>query len=233
TYNAIKTELDKYKSSEKVTLEQANRLQMLMIDYTNAVKQLQEAITVAENYAMEHLAILQAQYTEEKYLEALNEVAEKFGLRVEEGKLIGDADFLNELTETRNNLQSQLDTATSTLENLKKDNKENKDKITVVEKEIIDLEDEIGSKVSQADYDLTKGKVDTMSTQVSQTAEALTNKAEKSEVNTIKNTVDNHSSQITQSAEKITTLLENETITSNKLTTVSNKIGRASCRESD
>src|SRR5699024_10271609 len=134
TYNAIKTEINKYKSSEKVTLEQANRLQMLMIDYTNAVKQLQEAITVAENYAMEHLAILQAQYTEEKYLEALNEVAEKFGLRVEEGKLIGDADFLNELTETRNNLQSQLDTATSTLENLKKDNKENKDKITVVEK---------------------------------------------------------------------------------------------------
>lgn len=58
-----------------------------------------------------YLEILRSQYTEEKYLDALNAVADKFGLDVVDGKLMGDANFIENMEEIKKDLQQQLNDA--------------------------------------------------------------------------------------------------------------------------
>src|SRR5699024_10394653 len=169
TYGALKVEMAKYSDAKSLTLEQANYISDLMLAYTNALRDLKEAVTTAQNYAMEHLAILQSQYSDEKYTEALEEVAGKFGLTVEDGKLIGNTVLLDDLTNTKNELQSQLDAAKETLGQLESSNTSNETSISILTQEITNLEGLIASKVSQSDYDLLDKTVTDMSTEVSQT----------------------------------------------------------------
>lgn len=65
-----------------------------------------------------YLEILRSQYTDEKYLDALNAVADKFGLDVVDGKLMGDANFIENMEEIKTELQQQLNDAKKAFENL-------------------------------------------------------------------------------------------------------------------
>ncbi|HBV22275.1 MAG TPA: hypothetical protein DEB42_00590 [Jeotgalicoccus sp.] len=222
THNDLKAEIAKHEDTKAITLDDANDIQLLMSAYTDSIKNLKEAITIATNYAMEHLAILQSQYSEEKYTEALEEVAGKFGMTVEDGKLIGDTVLLEDLNNTKTELQNQLDAAKETLELLESSNTSNETSISTLTQEITNLEGLIASKVSQSDYDLLDKTVTDMSTEVSQTAEAVSTKAEKSYVDTIKGTVENHSLSITEHAEGIDTLITKTNTHDGQITDVTN-----------
>lgn len=118
SYNQLSEEINKHSDSSRVTLEEANYINQLMMDYSSSVYALRESITVATEFATAHLEYLQSKYTDEKYNEALDQVAETFGLINEDGVLIGDAVLMKDLQDTRDELQQQLTDSTNTLNDM-------------------------------------------------------------------------------------------------------------------
>lgn len=92
----------------------------LITDYRNALNTFRIRLSEAHQEIERYFALLQSQYSEEKYNEILNEVAEKFGLEVsEDGKLMGDADYINSMNQLEQNLQQQIDDAKQAFDDLK------------------------------------------------------------------------------------------------------------------
>lgn len=91
----------------------------LITDYRNALNTFRIRLSEAHQEIERYFALLQSQYSEEKYNEILNEVAEKFGLEVsEDGKLMGDADYINSMNQLEQNLQGQIDDAKNAIYDL-------------------------------------------------------------------------------------------------------------------
>ena len=92
----------------------------LITDYRKALNTFRIRLSEAHQEIERYFALLQSQYSEEKYNEILNEVAEKFGLEVsEDGKLMGDADYINSMNQLEQNLQQQIDDAKQAFDDLK------------------------------------------------------------------------------------------------------------------
>lgn len=92
----------------------------LITDYRNALNTFRIRLSEAHKEIDRYFALLQSQYSEEKYNEILNEVADKFGLSVsEDGKLMGDADYINSMNQLEQNLQQQIDDAKQAFDDLK------------------------------------------------------------------------------------------------------------------
>lgn len=92
-------------------MESAIKFEELSIDHSNAYAQIRAAL---DNY----LEILQRQYSDAKHEEALRAVADKFGLEVVDGMLVGDANFIDNMNEIKEDLQKQLDEARKAFEDL-------------------------------------------------------------------------------------------------------------------
>ena len=91
----------------------------LITDYRKALNTFRIRLSEAHQEIERYFALLQSQYSEEKYNEILNEVAEKFGLEVsEDGKLMGDADYINSMNQLEQNLQQQIDDAKAEFDEL-------------------------------------------------------------------------------------------------------------------
>ena len=86
--------------------------------YREALNNVQIRLVAAAQEIERYFALLQSQYSEEKYNEILNEVANKFGLEVVDGKLIGDAIFIENMNAIKKDLQDQLDAAKEAFEKL-------------------------------------------------------------------------------------------------------------------
>lgn len=86
--------------------------------YREALNNVQIRLVAAAQEIERYFALLQSQYSEEKYNEILNEVATKFGLEVVDGKLIGDAIFIENMNAIKTELQGQLDAAKEAFENI-------------------------------------------------------------------------------------------------------------------
>lgn len=92
----------------------------LITDYRKALNTFRIRLSEAHQEIDRYFALLQSQYSEEKYNEILNEVADKFGLSVsEDGKLMGDADYINSMNQLEQNLQQQIDDAKQAFDDLK------------------------------------------------------------------------------------------------------------------
>lgn len=118
TFNVLDSEISKHKDASKITLEESNYVHQLMLDYSTAVSNLRTSITEATNFATAHLEYLQSKYTDEKYDEAMGEVAETFGLTYEDGVLTGNAVLMSDLETTREDLENQLTTTKNTLNDM-------------------------------------------------------------------------------------------------------------------
>lgn len=88
--------------------------------YREALNNVQIRLVAAAQEIERYFALLQSQYSEEKYNEILNEVANKFGLEVVDGKLIGDAIFIENMNAIKKDLQGQIDDARKTFEDIGK-----------------------------------------------------------------------------------------------------------------
>lgn len=118
TYNSLKTTLDSHKESASITLEESNNVHQLMLNYSSSVSQLRTVLHESTKYAADRLEFLQSQYTEEKYNDVLNEIANKFGLVNQDGVLKGDAALAKDLEQAKKDLEKQIEDTKNNLNDM-------------------------------------------------------------------------------------------------------------------
>lgn len=89
-YNNIKSNLESM-TDETATIGKLIDTQTLFLNYRTAMQNLYNVVERAKVAIDERFKLLQSQYTEEKFREALQEIADKFGLQVNsENQLLGE-----------------------------------------------------------------------------------------------------------------------------------------------
>ncbi|MCE4960571.1 phage tail spike protein [Staphylococcus chromogenes] len=89
-YNNIKSNLESM-TDETATIGKLIDTQTLFLNYRTAMQNLYNVVERAKVAIDERFKLLQSQYTEEKFRDALQEIADKFGLQVnEQNQLIGE-----------------------------------------------------------------------------------------------------------------------------------------------
>lgn len=89
-YNNIKNNLESM-TDETATIGKLIDTQTLFLNYRMAMQNLYNVVERAKVAIDERFKLLQSQYTEEKFREALQEIADKFGLQVNsENQLVGE-----------------------------------------------------------------------------------------------------------------------------------------------
>lgn len=115
-YSAFEADFD-YINAEQPTIGLILAAMESALRFEDSSNQFKTGYNTARAALDAYLEILRSQYTDEKYLDALNAVADKFGLDVVDGKLMGDANFIENMEEIKVDLQQQLDAAKAELEN--------------------------------------------------------------------------------------------------------------------
>ncbi|QIN27794.1 hypothetical protein GJU84_11930 (plasmid) [Staphylococcus chromogenes] len=89
-YNNIKSNLESM-TDETATIGKLIDTQTLFLNYRTAMQNLYNVVERAKVAIDERFKLLQSQYTEEKFRDALQEIADKFGLQVNsENQLVGE-----------------------------------------------------------------------------------------------------------------------------------------------
>lgn len=116
-FNAV---INKFNSMtvDTATMGRLMETLQLITDYRASLNTLRMRLVAAQQEIDRYFALLQSQYSEEKYNEILNEVADKFGLDVVDDKLVGDIIFIENMNAIKDDLQKQLDDARADLDNL-------------------------------------------------------------------------------------------------------------------
>ncbi|MFD2829240.1 phage tail spike protein [Corticicoccus populi] len=210
TYNILKTEVDKYKNSKKVTLQQANYIQQLMINYSNMMNELNTAIIEAENYALKHLEILQQQYTDEKFNEAVETTAERLGFIVEDGVIkIGENTALSGLVEIINESTEEQLKSVVRVSDYEADKAGIIERLDASDSERTQLSNQIKDRVTLTDYNKDKdensGRIKTLETSIEQNGKAIELKASKTDIDSVRKTLSDTKADLTVRADSIET----------------------------
>ncbi|MFB3234189.1 hypothetical protein PF260_08330, partial [Staphylococcus pseudintermedius] len=115
-FNTIKSNLDSM-TSETATIGVLVDTQALFLDYRAKMQALYNTIENAKIAIDERFKLLQSQYTDEKFNEALNSVASKLGLTVNENnQLVGEVDVSKQINEAVREMTNEMlrDYVTST-----------------------------------------------------------------------------------------------------------------------
>lgn len=96
-YNNIKSNLESM-TDETATIGKLIDTQTLFLNYRTAMQNLYNVVERAKIAIDERFKLLQSQYTEEKFRNALQEIADKFGLQVnEQNQLIGEPNVVEKV----------------------------------------------------------------------------------------------------------------------------------------
>ncbi|XCC67047.1 hypothetical protein PYH72_10765 [Staphylococcus delphini] len=115
-FNQIKQNLDSM-TSETATIGKLVDTQALFLEYREIMQALYNTIENAKIAIDERFKLLQSQYTDEKFNEALNNVASKLGLTVnEDNQLVGEVDVSKQINEAVREMTNEMlrDYVTST-----------------------------------------------------------------------------------------------------------------------
>ncbi|MTV23752.1 phage tail spike protein, partial [Staphylococcus delphini] len=115
-FNQIKQNLDSM-TSETATIGKLVDTQALFLEYREKMQALYNTIENAKIAIDERFKLLQSQYTDEKFNEALNNVASKLGLTVnEDNQLVGEVDVSKQINEAVREMTNEMlrDYVTST-----------------------------------------------------------------------------------------------------------------------
>ncbi|PCF45037.1 phage tail spike protein [Staphylococcus delphini] len=115
-FNQIKQNLDSM-TSETATIGNLVDTQALFLEYREKMQALYNTIENAKIAIDERFKLLQSQYTDEKFNEALNSVASKLGLTVnEDNQLVGEVDVSKQINEAVREMTNEMlrDYVTST-----------------------------------------------------------------------------------------------------------------------
>lgn len=115
-YNAIKTNLDSM-TPETATIGKLVDTQALFLKYRELLQTLYNSLENAKIAIDDRFKLLQSQYTDEKFNEAMQNVASKLGLTVnEDNQLVGEVDVSKQIDESVREMTNQMlrDYVTST-----------------------------------------------------------------------------------------------------------------------
>ncbi|EIM5186245.1 hypothetical protein LM959_000817 [Staphylococcus pseudintermedius] len=115
-FNTIKSNLDSM-TSETATIGKLVDTQALFLKYREKMQALYNVVENAKIAIDERLKLLQSQYTDEKFNEALNNVASKLGLTVnEDNQLVGEVDVSKQINKAVREMTNEMlrDYVTST-----------------------------------------------------------------------------------------------------------------------
>ena len=108
-YNNIKSNLDSM-TDETATIGKLIDTQTLFLNYRKAMQNLYNVVERAKIAIDERFKLLQSQYTEEKFRDALQEIADAFGLQVnEQNQLVGEPNVVEKaVIASREDTKEQL-----------------------------------------------------------------------------------------------------------------------------
>ncbi|PTF68153.1 phage tail spike protein [Staphylococcus chromogenes] len=107
-FNNIKSNLESM-TDETATIGKLVDTQALFLNYRIAMQNLYNVVERAKVAIDERFKLLQSQYTEEKFKEALNNVADKLGLTVnEDNQLVGEIDVSKQIDESLREMTNQM-----------------------------------------------------------------------------------------------------------------------------
>ncbi|WP_105965206.1 phage tail spike protein [Staphylococcus chromogenes] len=107
-FNNIKSNLESM-TDETASIGKLIDTQTLFLNYRTAMQNLYNVIERAKVAIDERFKLLQSQYTDEKFKEALNNVADKLGLTVnEDNQLIGEIDVSKQIDESVREMTNQM-----------------------------------------------------------------------------------------------------------------------------
>ncbi|MFB3218514.1 phage tail spike protein [Staphylococcus pseudintermedius] len=107
-FNTIKSNLDSM-TSETATIGKLVDTQALFLEYREKLQALYNAVENAKIAIDQRFKLLQSQYTDEKFNEALNNVASKLGLTVnEDNQLVGEVDVSKQINESVREMTNEM-----------------------------------------------------------------------------------------------------------------------------
>ncbi|QUM67888.1 phage tail spike protein [Staphylococcus delphini] len=151
-FNAIKTSLDAM-TQETATIGALVDTQALFLEYREKMQALYNTIENAKIAIDERFKLLQSQYTDEKFNEALNNVASKLGLTInEDNQLVGELDVSKQINEAVHEMTNEMlrDYVTST--EYQTDKNGIVERLNSADTERQQLSDSISDKVSLSEF---------------------------------------------------------------------------------
>ncbi|HGH0909631.1 TPA: phage tail spike protein [Staphylococcus pseudintermedius] len=151
-FNHIKTNLDSM-NEETATIGKLIDTQALFVDYREKMQALYNTIENAKIAIDERFKLLQSQYTDEKFNEALNNVASKLGLTVnEDNQLVGEVDVSKQINESVREMTNEMlrDYVTST--EYQSDKNGIIERLNSADTERQQLSNEISDRVTLSEY---------------------------------------------------------------------------------
>lgn len=151
-FNEIKQNLDSM-TSETATIGKLVDTQALFLQYREKMQALYNTIENAKIAIDERFKLLQSQYTDEKFNEALNNVASKLGLTVnEDNQLVGEVDVSKQINESVREMTNEMlrDYVTST--EYQSDKNGIIERLNSADTERQQLSNEISDRVTLSEY---------------------------------------------------------------------------------
>lgn len=152
-FDQIKTNLDSMKP-ETATIGKLIDTQLLFLTYRERMQALYKAIESAKITIDERFKLLQAQYTEEKFNEAMQKVADKFGFELtDEGLLVGEGSLISEAIQVlRDDTNEQFKSMVKKTD-YEVDQNNIVKRMNTADSERTQLENQIADRVTKSEYE--------------------------------------------------------------------------------
>lgn len=169
-------------------------IQSQFSSYRQKLQDLYKAMRDAQISADKRLQLLQSQYTDEKFNDALNKVATKFGLTIDENNnMVGTPDVIEKAIQaSREDTEEQLKSYVKSVD-YQTDQNGIVQRLDSADSERLQLSNQISDKVSLSIYNTDKENTDKkltdLDTSISQNGQEISLRATKEEFNTSKKTL--------------------------------------------
>lgn len=169
-------------------------IQSQFSSYRQKLQDLYKAMRDAQVSADKRLQLLQSQYTDEKFNDALNKVATKFGLTIDENNnMVGTPDVIEKAIQaSREDTEEQLKSYVKSVD-YQTDQNGIVQRLDSADSERLQLNNQISDKVSLSIYNTdkenTNKKLTDLDTSISQNGQEISLRATKEEFNTSKKTL--------------------------------------------
>ncbi|MDU9332634.1 phage tail spike protein [Staphylococcus pseudintermedius] len=151
-FNEIKQNLDSM-TSETATIGKLVDTQALFLQYREKMQALYNTIENAKIAIDERFKLLQSQYTDEKFNEALNNVASKLGLTVnEDNQLVGEVDVSKQINESVREMTNEMLRDYVTSSEYQSDKNGIIERLNSADTERQQLSNEISDRVTLSEY---------------------------------------------------------------------------------
>ena len=192
-YQKINSDLGSI-TSDTATIGTLIDIQSQFSSYRQKLQNLYKAMRNAQISEDKRLKLLQSQYTDEKFNDALNKVASKFGLTVDSNNnMVGTPDVIEKaIQSSREDTEEQLKSYVKSVD-YQTDKNGIVERLDSADSERLQLSNQISDKVSLSEYNKEKQDTDTkltnMTTSITQNGQDIQQRATKEEFNTSKKTL--------------------------------------------